>query len=657
MIPVNPYRRVQASFTAKVFVLTLTLVVGLSLLFTSIFIPYAIRDNTDALIKEGTLLCNLLAYSARTAVFSETPALLDGAADGILAHKNVDAVAIYAADGRKLFEEQADETHTRELHVLHAAPPEERHRMSTLARTLTEVIHAETAHGVEFLAPVRVGGGTDTDDPATWDGVGAVGEKSIGLVRVILHDAEIRRSTRVLVALSTALTLVCIMVASAVAYLIARSVTSPLKRLATVVTALGIEGRLSDVPVETRDEVGQVAEAFNGLIDSLRRREHEKGVLEEQLRHSQKLEAMGTLAGGIAHDFNTVLTAIIGFTELLLKEAGDVAAVRQYGGMIRNSADKASRLITRLLAFSRKQAVNPRPVDLNEVIRGMTDILRRVVTDSVTVELDLDPEPIPVLVDASQFDRVLLNLAANARDAMPGGGVLRISTGRTTACEVTCGSHDHHPGWCAVVTVSDTGEGVPDAIREKIFDPFFTTKEVGRGTGLGLSMAYGIIRQHSGTILARGIEGGGTTFTICLPGLTPRSPGEDQPVLEGVHVVLAESDPVLRHEAGQILRERGVTVRETGESQEAMRLCSDPAEPVDVVVINILMREAKGLYDEIRRLRPEARFIFIGGERRGAGADEDALDAGIVTVNRPLDHGELIAKLKKVLGIAGEEVN
>jgi hypothetical protein len=201
-----------------------------------------------------------------------------------------------------------------------------------------------------------------------------------------------------------------------------------------------------------------------------------------------------------------------------------------------------------------------------------------------------------------------------------------------------------------VVTATDSGQGLPDDIRERIFDPFFTTKEVGKGTGLGLSMAYGIIRQHSGTILAQGEEGVGTTFTICLPGLNPCLLGGEVTGIEGLRVVVADSDPVLRHQAGQVLRECGAKVREAEDSLTSVRLCSDPGEPVDVVLINILMPGAKGAYEEIRRVFQDVRFIFIGGMRREGMSQDDAMDARIATIYRPLDEEELLAKLLKVLG-------
>ena len=647
MNSLNPIGKLRASFKAKVFALTLSFVIGLSILFPAFFIPYEIRDNRAALVREGTILVNLLAFHSRLPIFSENLALIDEAADSMLIHKDILSVAIYTPDGRKLLEELPGEQH-----LPLADNPEERKQVAERARTLTKVTYEERPEGIEFWAPVRIVPGYASDEDLYFGGEeSARKEQTVGVVRLILSTKELRETINLLIGISISLALLFILIGTLLAYRVAQGMTAPLKRLATGVAALGVEGKLREVPVETRDEVGQVADAFNSLIDSLRKRESEKAFLEEQLRHAQKMEAVGTLAGGIAHDFNTILTAIIGFTDLLQKEAGDLPEVRQYVRKIRKSSGKASQLITRLLAFSRKQVINPRPTDLNSVIREMEDLLQRVVTDAVVLELVLDPEPLPVLLDADQFDQVMLNLATNARDAMPGGGTFRITTRPTPACESPCGGHDHsHPGWCAVVTVTDTGQGLPDDIREKIFDPFFTTKEVGKGTGLGLSVAYGIIRQHSGDIIAKGEQGVGTTFTICLPGLNPCLLGEESMGIEGLRVVIADPDPVMRHQAGQLLRECGTAVREAEESMEAVRLCSDPKEPVDVVIIDILMTGAKSAYEEIRRANPEMRFIFIGGVRREGVATDDAIDAGIATVYRPLIEEELLAKLMQVLG-------
>ena len=647
MTPLKPFVTLRDSFRGKVFALTLSFVIVLSILFPAFFIPYEIRDSRAALVREGTILANLLAFHSRLPIFSENLALIDEAADSMLIHKDILSVAIYTPDGRKLLEELPGEQH-----LPLADNPEERKQVAERARTLTKVTYEERPEGIEFWAPVRIVPGYASDEDLYFGGEeSARKEQTVGVVRLILSTKELRETINLLIGISISLALLFILIGTLLAYRVAQGMTAPLKRLATGVAALGVEGKLREVPVETRDEVGQVADAFNSLIDSLRKRESEKAFLEEQLRHAQKMEAVGTLAGGIAHDFNTILTAIIGFTDLLQKEAGDLPEVRQYVRKIRKSSGKASQLITRLLAFSRKQVINPRPTDLNSVIREMEELLQRVVTDAVVLELVLDPEPLPVLLDADQFDQVMLNLATNARDAMPGGGTFRITTRRTPACESPCGRNDHpHPGWCAVVTVTDTGQGLPDDIREKIFDPFFTTKEVGKGTGLGLSMAYGIIRQHSGDIIAKGEQGVGTTFTICLPGLHPCLLGEENTDIEGLRVVMVDADPVMRHQAGQLLRECGASVREAEESMEAIRLCRDPGEPVDVVLIDILMPGAKSAYEEIRMTAPHVRFIFIGGMRRKGQAEDDAMDAGITTIYRPLDETELLAKFMKVIG-------
>lgn len=646
MIRLPLFRKLRASFRAKVFSFTLAFVVALSIIFPAYFMNYEIKDNREALIKQGMILVNLLAHSARLPVFSGNLAMIDEAADAMLIYQGVLSVAIYDADGHKLIEELTGERH------LSPDNNPERQRVVTMVRTLTEAISVEHSGGIEFWAPVRIVPGYVSDEDLYFGTSGTrAPEQTIGVVRLLVDTTEMRQIIRFVIASSAIIALLFICIGAAGAYWAARSVTAPLKRLAAGVTALGREGVLREVPVETGDEVGQVAVAFNGLIESLKRREKEKSFLEEQLRHSQKLEAVGTLAGGIAHDFNTILTAIGGFADLIRKEAGNPDKVRNYVDQVQSSSGKASQLITRLLAFSRKQVLDPRPLDLNTIIRNMEELLRRVVTDQVILELSLTTEPLPVLVDSHQFDQVLLNLAANARDAMPEGGTFRITTQRAAACEPCCeGIAQVHPGWCAVVTVEDTGSGIPDAIREKIFDPFFTTKEVGKGTGLGLSMVYGIIRQHSGSISALGEPGAGATFAICLPGLETGTAESSLPGLTGVHLVVADNDPVNLRRVGYLLRECGATVHEADDGMAALRCCSDNAERVDLVVLNILMEGGKKAYDEIRRLRPLMKFIFIGGLRReGMSPDEDH-EAGIATIYRPISREELLGQACRVLG-------
>ena len=238
---------------------------------------------------------------------------------------------------------------------------------------------------------------------------------------------------------------------------------------------------------------------------------------EEQLRQAQKMEAVGRLAGGIAHDFNNVLTAIFGYADLLLDQFSPGDERRRDVLEIRRSAERAAALTRQLLAFSRKQVMQPRTIDLNTVIRSLENLLARLVGEDIQVVLALSPALVPVRADPGQVEQVLMNLAANARDAMPEGGRLSITTSNARIEQVDAERPDLQPGTYALMSVSDDGTGVSGDIREHIFEPFFTTKDVGKGTGLGLATVYGIVKQSGGSIYLQNSEGQGTTFAVYLP--------------------------------------------------------------------------------------------------------------------------------------------
>jgi hypothetical protein len=238
---------------------------------------------------------------------------------------------------------------------------------------------------------------------------------------------------------------------------------------------------------------------------------------EEQLRQAQKMEAVGRLAGGIAHDFNNVLTAIFGYTDLLLDQLRPDDPRRSDVEEIRRAADRAATLTRQLLAFSRKQVMQPRLLDLNEVLTGIRKLLARLVGEDIRVEINTDPQLIKVRADPGQVEQVLMNLAANARDAMPEGGTLTINTRNEVVRVDTQGRPGILPGRFAVFEVGDTGLGMPAAVRDRVFEPFFTTKELGKGTGLGLATVYGIVKQTGGGIYVESEEGQGTTFIVYLP--------------------------------------------------------------------------------------------------------------------------------------------
>ena len=245
---------------------------------------------------------------------------------------------------------------------------------------------------------------------------------------------------------------------------------------------------------------------------------------EEQLRQAHKMEAVGRLAGGVAHDFNNVLTAIYGYTDLLLDQFPEGDRRRSDVQEIRRAAERAAGLTRQLLAFSRKQIMQPRVVDLNEIIGSIRTLLERLIGDEIGLEIESEPELVRVTADAGQIEQVLMNLAANARDAMPDGGRLRIVMRNEHVMAMTIERAGLVSGTYAVVKVTDTGTGMPPHIRDHIFEPFYTTKELGKGTGLGLATVYGIVKQTGGGIFVESEEGQGTTFIVCLPQASDEGP-------------------------------------------------------------------------------------------------------------------------------------
>jgi hypothetical protein len=281
--------------------------------------------------------------------------------------------------------------------------------------------------------------------------------------------------------------------------------------------------------VKSEDEIGRLAVAFNAMADNLEARGEEKKRLEEQLSNAQKMEAVGTLARGIAHDFNNILTTVQGSVYMLGKKLDEGSSLRHYTEQITNSLDKAKKLVQGLITFSRGQVINPCPVNVNDLISSLKPVLTGILGENIHLEISLHEGPLMIVADPLQIEQVLMNLCSNARDAMPDGGEFAV---HTDSLKIETGASANYlspgPGEYVLISLSDTGSGMDDDIMERMFDPFFTTKEVGRGTGLGLAVVYGIIEQHKGHIFVNTQKGEGTIFKIFLPitGINTESAGD-----------------------------------------------------------------------------------------------------------------------------------
>jgi signal transduction histidine kinase len=344
--------------------------------------------------------------------------------------------------------------------------------------------------------------------------------------------------------------------------------------------------------------------------------------LAEQMRQSQKMEAVGQLAGGVAHDFNNLLTAIIGFVTLAGMNMAKDDPVLKFLEQAIMAADRATNLTQGLLAFSRKQVNNPEPVDLNLIVSNMKKLLLRLITAEIRMELSVSEERLHVVADSGQIDQVIMNLVTNARDAMNGAGVLTIRTAAVEMTEHFVATHGFGAvGYYALLSVSDTGIGIDEATKAHVFEPFFTTKEVGKGTGLGLAIVYGIVQQHDGYLEIETEPDKGTCFKIYLPLLGREivaTPPVEMPEVSyaGTETVLiAEDAPEVRRLTAEVLAKNGYRVIEATDGMDALQKFSDNRNEVDLVIMDVVMPKMNGreAYGEISKISPRVKVLFTSG--------------------------------------------
>jgi two-component system, cell cycle sensor histidine kinase and response regulator CckA len=393
-------------------------------------------------------------------------------------------------------------------------------------------------------------------------------------------------------------------------------------------------------------------------LSDRRRLEAEAQRLADQLNQSVKMESIGRLAGGVAHDFNNLLTAIIGNAELAaarLPQASPEAALIE---QITKAGTSAAALTRQLLAFSRKQLIAPRQLDLNDLIAHTRTMLARLIGEDVALTVDADAALWPVRADASLIEQVLVNLAVNARDAMPNGGALRIRTANTVVDGTGAGTDPElQPGEYATITVADTGTGMSPEVRARIFEPFFTTKPKGRGTGLGLATTYGAVKQSGGHILVDSEPGRGTTFRVFLPRLTVPAPADTttavaQPIPRGSETVLVvEDDADVRGLASRILDSLGYRVIQAGSGEDAVAAAQARRDPIDLLLTDVVMPGLNGrqVADMIVSIHPRCRVLFTSGYTDEAIVHHGVLDEGIAFVAKPYTPLALGLKVREVL--------
>jgi PAS domain S-box-containing protein len=380
--------------------------------------------------------------------------------------------------------------------------------------------------------------------------------------------------------------------------------------------------------------------------------------LEEQYHQAQKMEAVGRLTAGIAHDFNNLLTAINGFTQLMRLDLPSDDPRQEMLNKIWDSGRRAADLIRQLLVFSRKQVIELQVVDLNEIVSEMDKMLRRIIGEDIELRVALTPGLWSIKMDPAQIEQVIVNLAVNARDAMPGGGLLTIETANVILDkEFTAGHLGAQPGEHVMLTVSDTGAGMSEEVKERIFEPFFTTKEPGKGTGLGLATAFSIVKQGGGTIWVYSEQGAGSTFKIYLPRaledaefLIPQRPTTDMPPGDET-ILLVEDDEGVRDLAQRVLEGQGYIVLDAQNGQEALLVSTHHPGSIQLLLTDVVMPgiSGKALADQLARSRPDLKVLFMSGYSDEAIVHHGVLDAGVAFLQKPFSPQALTQKVRQVL--------
>ncbi|MBF0396364.1 MAG: response regulator [Desulfobacterales bacterium] len=381
--------------------------------------------------------------------------------------------------------------------------------------------------------------------------------------------------------------------------------------------------------------------------------------LEIQLRQAQKMEAVGQLAGGVAHDFNNLLQVIIGYTEMILDEAIPKSNFIKYANSIKKASRRATDLIRQLLLFSRKQAMQPKLINLNELIGNVMTMISRMIGENITLECHPGSNLYSILADPGQIEQILINMCLNSRDAMPDGGCIRIITENISLFSDYCQEHPWaKPGNYVLMTVYDNGCGIPREIQDHVFEPFFTTKEVGKGTGLGLAAVYGIVKSHAGLIHLYSEEGYGTLFKIYLPSAENKTISEDNEETKtkprsglGEMILIAEDEEEVRKLTVSILENAGYRIISAQDGEEAIKLFEKYQKEIKLALLDVVMPKLSGqkVFERIKTIKPDIPVLFLTGYSKDVLPKSIAPDSQYEIIQKPIYRSALLCKISEIL--------
>ena len=462
--------------------------------------------------------------------------------------------------------------------------------------------------------------------------------------------------------------LVVALVSAMLMWRFTRSITRPIAQLTDAAENIAADnGDTAMQPTvlmpATANEVARLRYAFERMA----RRVSERQTLELQLRHAQKMEAVGRLAGGVAHDFNNLLTAIRSYADLLLADTPEWDPKRADLLEIRKASERAAALTTQLLAFSRKQMLQPRVLDTALVLADLRGMLDRLLTEDVTLSVDVAPDVWAVKVDRGQLEQVIVNLAVNAKDAMPYGGNIRLAAMNSTLEHPVATRHGEVPaGQYVAISVTDTGVGMDVRTQAQVFEPFFTTKPIGQGTGLGLATVHGIVSQSGGYVTVESEVSKGTTFTVFLPRVdgTPFVSGSHRAIPaareEGTEtILLVEDEQAVRALSRRVLERAGYRVFDAETPSVALALARAHASRIQLIVSDVVMPEMNGpaLVAKIAELCPTARVLFISGYADDEIIGRGLSEPGMLLLPKPFSAQELVERVRQALDAQPEGIS
>jgi signal transduction histidine kinase/ActR/RegA family two-component response regulator len=420
----------------------------------------------------------------------------------------------------------------------------------------------------------------------------------------------------------------------------------------------GLQYELEQYQNRLEEQVKERTAQLSATVSDLESEIVERKKLEEQLLHAEKMKAVGTLTGGIAHEFNNILSSIIGYGEMLKEMIHIDDPSRKYVDIICDSGMRASKLTGNLLAFSRKQVIRPHPVRINSVLKEADILLSKVIGEDIAIKTVLSDKDPLVHIDQGQLEQILLNLATNARDAMPKGGSLTIESGFVEMNDETVKARSYRePGTYAVISVTDSGIGMDDDTRARIFEPFFTTKAVGKGTGLGLSTVYGIVKQNNGYIDVYSETGMGTTFKIYLPMIQAENEStapalREVPSIKGSETILvAEDDKVVREYIIHIFESAGYKTIAAENGEDALQKFLENHNRIHLLLLDVIMpmKNGKEVFDEARKMKPAVKALFLSGYSENIIHTRGILEKGIEFLPKPISKNDLLMKIRTIL--------